>query len=137
MSAEAFTPFIIGTRGSALALTQSAELQRRLVKAHPGLELKEQIIQSVGDKQPDVPLSNVGVTIDKGFFTSELEVVLAKGEINCAVHSLKDMPTELAEGFTLAAILPREEIGEVVISKNAQITSIKDLPEAAQVATSS
>lgn len=134
MSGKSFT---IGTRGSALALTQSAELQKHLGQAHPGLCIAEQIIHSIGDKQPDIPLSTVGVTMDKGFFTSELEVVLAKGGIHCAVHSLKDMPTELAEGFTLAAILPREEVGEVVITKDAVVRSINDLPESAEVATSS
>ena len=110
----------VGTRGSELALKQS-QLAIEAMKAHtPGLEAEIVIIHTDGDAHTDIPLCSVNKTAgtqDKGVFVASLERALANGEIDCAVHSLKDMPGQLAEDFELAAILPREDIWDALILK--------------------
>ncbi len=110
----------VGTRGSELALKQ-AQLAIEAMKAHtPGLEAEIVIIHTDGDAHTDIPLCSVNKTAgtqDKGVFVASLERALANGEIDCAVHSLKDMPGQLAEDFELAAILPREDIWDALILK--------------------
>lgn len=103
---------IIGTRGSALALWQANEVKRRLEEAHPGLETSLRIFKTKGDHILDRPLSEVG---GKGLFTKELEDAMLAGEIQLAVHSLKDMPTGLPEGLTLGAIPARGDVRDVLI----------------------
>lgn len=103
---------IIGTRGSALALWQANEVKRRLEEAHPGLEASLRIFKTKGDHILDRPLSEVG---GKGLFTKELEDAMLAGEIQLAVHSLKDMPTGLPEGLTLGAIPARGDVRDVLI----------------------
>src|SRR5205814_24317 len=94
----------IGSRGSQLALWQAHHVSDLLEKR--GHEVSIEVIKTTGDKITEVALSKVGT---KGMFTKEIEEALAEGRIDLAVHSLKDLPTELAADFTLAAILPRED----------------------------
>ena len=96
--------FIIGTRGSKLALAQAEQVKRELLLAYPDLEVELRIIKTKGDKRLDLSLNASG---DKGLFTKELEEALFAGEIDCAVHSLKDLPVELCSGTSLGAILRR------------------------------
>ncbi|HEY0305569.1 MAG TPA: hypothetical protein VGC44_11355, partial [Longimicrobiales bacterium] len=89
----------IGSRGSALALWQSNFVRDRLREAHPGLEIEIEIIHTTGDKILDVPLAKIG---DKGLFTKELDRALLDERVDFAVHSLKDVPTRIEPGLTLA-----------------------------------
>ena len=121
------THITIGSRGSQLALWQSrwvaAELERR------GFSTSLEIIKTTGDRITGVPLSQVG---GKGLFTKELEEALLAGSIDIAVHSLKDMPTELPEGLTLAATPVREDPRDALIGG-----ALAQLPHGARVGTSS
>lgn len=110
----------IGTRGSELALAQTHQAIAALQAANPGLECTVKIISTAGDQRTDIPLHQVNAatgTGDKGVFIAAIEEALAAGEIDCAVHSLKDMPGVLDERFALAAVLPREEIQDVLVMK--------------------
>lgn len=110
----------LGTRGSELAQCQTALVEQALLGNFPHCELERKIIQTAGDKRTDIPLNEVNRatnTQDKGVFIAALEEALAAGEIDCAVHSLKDMPGILDERFELVAFLPREEIQDVLIVK--------------------
>ena len=118
---------VIGSRGSQLALWQSRWVSAEL--ALLGYETRIEIIHTTGDKITDVPLSKVGT---KGLFTKELEEALLAKSIHLAVHSLKDMPTALPAGLTLAAIPVREDPRDAVVG-----CRIADLPQAARVGTSS
>jgi hydroxymethylbilane synthase len=124
----------IGTRGSPLALAQAREVEDRLREAHgPGrLAFEVRIIKTTGDRIQDRPLAEAG---GKGLFTKEIEEALLAGEVEIAVHSMKDMPTVLPAGLTLAAFLPREDVRDALISPKA--ASLADLPGGALVATSS
>lgn len=100
---------IIGTRGSALALAQADMVRAALSLRYPELDVRCEIIHTIGDRRTDVPLADVARVsgmVDKGIFIKELETALRDGRIDVAVHSLKDVPSELAAGFTLAAVLP-------------------------------
>jgi hydroxymethylbilane synthase len=123
----------IGTRGSPLALAQASEVQRRLEAAHgPGaLAFEIRAIKTSGDRIQDRPLSDAG---GKGLFTKEIEEALLAGEIDAAVHSMKDMPTELPAGLTVTCFLPREDVRDAFVSRGA--TGLRDLPPGAVVATS-
>ncbi len=122
---------VIGSRGSQLALWQANYIQARL--AEHGLESRIEIIQTTGDRITGVPLSQLGpMTSTKGLFTKELEEALLDGRIHLAVHSLKDMPTELPEGLHLAAIPAREDVRDALIGK-----TLDELPNGARVGTSS
>ena len=120
----------IGSRGSQLALWQANHIKTLLQEQ--GHEVEIQIIHTTGDKITDVPLAKVGT---KGMFTKEIEEALAANQIDLAVHSLKDLPTELTPGFSMAAITEREDPRDVFCSHKFQ--SIEDLPQAAKVGTSS
>jgi len=117
----------VGSRGSQLALWQARWIQARLRDF--GVESRLEIIHTTGDKITDVALSKVGT---KGLFTKEIEEALLSGAIDVAVHSLKDMPTELPEGLTLAAIPEREDPRDALIGR-----SLKALAQGARVGTSS
>lgn len=121
---------IIGTRGSRLALAQAEEVKSKLQTAHPELEVELRIIKTTGDKRLDLSLNASG---DKGLFTKELEVALHNGEIDCAVHSLKDLPVELNEGTILSAILRREDPRDVLLGGY----TFETLPQGAIIGTSS
>ncbi len=102
----------IGSRGSELALWQAQWVQRKLSEQNAGLEITIQIIKTKGDKILDSPLSTIG---DKGLFTKEIEQALLKNEIDLAVHSLKDLPTELPDGLRIGAVCEREDVRDVFI----------------------
>jgi hydroxymethylbilane synthase len=118
---------VIGSRGSQLALWQANWVKARL-EAN-GSECRIEIIKTTGDKITDVPLAKVG---SKGLFTKEIEEALLDGSVDLAVHSLKDMPTELPEGLTLAAIPEREDVRDAIIGM-----TLSELPHGALVGTSS
>ena len=124
----------IGTRGSPLALAQAGETQRRLETARgPGrLTFEIRAIKTTGDRIQDRPLSDAG---GKGLFTKEIEEALLAGEIDLAVHSMKDMPTELPAGLTISCFLPREDVRDAFISHTAP--TLAGLAKGARVATSS
>jgi len=117
----------VGSRGSQLALWQARWIQSRLQSL--GMESKLEIIHTTGDKITDVALSKVGT---KGLFTKEIEEALLSGAIDLAVHSLKDMPTELPAGLTLAAIPEREDPRDALVGHR-----LAGLPQQAIVGTSS
>src|SRR5215471_11595496 len=120
----------IGSRGSQLALWQAHHISDLLrVQGH---EVELEIIKTTGDKILDVALAKVGT---KGMFTKEIEEALAEGRVDLAVHSLKDLPTELSPGFEIAAITKRENSQDVFCS--AKYSDIDSLPQGARVGTSS
>jgi hydroxymethylbilane synthase len=125
----------IGSRGSQLALWQASHISA-LLRAR-GHEVQIEIIHTTGDKITDVPLAMVGTKggLGKGIFTKEIEEALAAGRVDLAVHSLKDLPTELPPGFDLAAITEREDPRDAFCSRH--YTRIEDLPQNARVGTSS
>jgi hydroxymethylbilane synthase len=118
---------VIGSRGSRLALWQANWIKQRLETL--GHQCHIEIIQTTGDKITDVALSKVGT---KGLFTKEIEEALLDGRIDLAVHSLKDMPTELPANLTLAAIPQREDPRDAVVGKK-----LWELPQGARIGTSS
>ncbi len=120
----------IGSRGSQLALWQAHHISALLRER--GHEVELAIIKTTGDKITDVALAKVGT---KGMFTKEIEEALAEGRVDLAVHSLKDLPTELSSGFAIAAITKRENPRDVFCSK--KYNSIEELPQRARVGTSS
>ncbi len=123
---------IIGTRSSPLALWQADFTQAELSKHFPDLEIELKLVKTTGDVLLDSPLSKIG---DMGLFTKDIEKHLISGEIDLAVHSLKDVPTETPEGLMLAAFTEREDTRDVIISKNGE--SLKTLKQDAKIATSS
>lgn len=102
----------IGTRGSRLALKQAALVQDALSQTCGRTETELVILRTRGDRIQDKPLSEIG---DKGVFASELEQALLSGQIDLAVHSAKDLPMALAEGLTIAAVLPRADVRDVLV----------------------
>lgn len=111
-------PLRIGTRGSELALRQTQIFIDALHETMPDLPTETVIIQTAGDQRTDLPLCRVNRatgTADKGVFVATIEEALARGEIDCAVHSCKDMPGVLDERMALAAVLPREDVGEALV----------------------
>src|SRR5579864_2882013 len=120
----------IGSRGSQLALWQANHIAS-LLKAN-GHHVEIEIIRTTGDKIADVALSQVGT---KGMFTKEIEEALAEGRVHLAVHSLKDLPTEVPPGFELAAITRREDPRDVLLSRDHR--GLNQLPQGARVGTSS
>ncbi|MGB5067873.1 MAG: hydroxymethylbilane synthase [Albidovulum sp.] len=127
-------PLKIGTRGSPLALAQAIETRRRLMTAHGLTEdaCEIVIIKTTGDRVQDRPLKELG---GKGLFTREIEEALLAGEIDIAVHSMKDMPVLQPDGLLLDCYLPREDVRDAFVSPAA--ASLEDLPQGAVVGTSS
>ncbi len=128
---------ILGTRGSELALTQTTMVTAALQNAHPQLHIERQIIQTSGDKRQDLRFSEFSgvANVDKGIFIKELEIALENRQIDAAVHSLKDVPSDLAAGFTIAAVLSRAPIEDVLITRDPH--TLDSLPKGARVGTSS
>jgi hydroxymethylbilane synthase len=122
----------IGTRGSKLALQQSAWVRQRIAERHPGLSIDVVRIRTTGDMITDVPLAQVG---GKGLFVKEIEEALLRQEIDLAVHSMKDVPVELPAGLHLGAITEREDPRDVLISREGQ--GLEQLPAGARIGTSS
>jgi len=122
----------IATRGSMLALWQANHIKDSIEKAHPGTSVELLKIKTTGDKILDVPLAQVG---GKGLFVKEIEEALLDGRADLAVHSLKDVPTELPEGLGLAVITEREDARDALISRGKK--KLVDLPEGAKLGSSS
>lgn len=123
---------IIGTRGSKLALYQANLVKSKLEQAYPSLEVLINIIKTKGDKILDVALSKIG---DKGFFTKEIQDALYNGEVDIAVHSLKDLPTELPKGSKIGSILERVNHRDVLVSVGGK--KLADFTSEDKIATSS
>ena len=164
---QAFMPeklIIICTRGSALALAQSNMIAAMCRAAFPRLRFELKIIKTTGDKLQKASMAKVEGGLPKGLFTKELEVALVKGQADLAVHSLKDLPTDLPAGLVLAATPKREDVRDVLIYRDAAFLAeqkdnineqsdwspgqaelcgfkphikLKDLPKGATIATSS
>lgn len=121
---------VVGTRGSALALAQTESVCAALRRARPGIDIRVERIRTTGDVSGDVPLAELG----RGVFVTEIETALRAGRIDLAVHSAKDLPSTLAPDLTLAAILPREDARDVLVSP---YRTARALPPGARVGTSS
>jgi len=157
-------PIIIATRGSALALAQSNMIAAMCRAAFPRLRFELKIIKTTGDKLQKASMAKTDPSLPKGLFTKELEVALVKGQADLAVHSLKDLPTDLPQGLILAATPKREDVRDVLIYRSADFLSsqlstinsqqdwspgqsdlrgykpnlkLKDFPKGATIATSS
>ena len=122
----------IGTRGSTLALRQTVWVRERIAERYPGIKIEVVKIKTTGDKITDVPLASVG---GKGLFVKEIEEALLSKEIDLAVHSVKDVPTELPSGLHLGAITEREDPRDVLVSRDG--LRLKALPAGARIGTSS
>ena len=123
---------IIGSRGSQLALWQAEWVKERLKELYPEGQFSIKRIKTRGDKILDVALAKIE---GKGFFTKEIEESLLRGEIDLAVHSLKDLPTEMPSGLLIGAVTVRSEAHDVLASKDGQ--DLSQLPGGARVGTSS
>ncbi len=124
---------VIGSRGSDLALWQSNFIKQQIEKKNKNVSVQIKIFKTQGDKIQDVALSKIG---DKSLFTKELEHALLKKEIDIAVHSLKDLQTQIPDGLKLAAVTKRHKVEDVLIS-NKKGTNLFNLKEKAVVATGS
>lgn len=158
------SPIIIATRGSALALAQANMIAAQCRAAFPQLRFELKIIRTTGDKLQTASLANIaGESVPKGLFTKELEIALVNRHADLAVHSLKDLPTELPAGLVLAATPMRADVRDVLIYRDAEfiqtrapetaapdrtpnpvpltglkpLTKLKDFPQGATIATSS
>ncbi|HQH52262.1 MAG TPA: hydroxymethylbilane synthase, partial [Candidatus Hydrogenedentes bacterium] len=123
---------LIGSRGSGLAMCQSRQIAEALRRLVPDAEVAITVVRTTGDKIADVPLSLVG---GKGLFTKELEEALLAGTIDLAVHSMKDLPTELPEGLCVGAVPTRENPYDVLVSREG--LALDQLPAGARIGTSS
>ncbi|MGD0253096.1 MAG: hydroxymethylbilane synthase [Verrucomicrobiota bacterium] len=156
-------PIIIATRGSALALAQANLIAAQCRETFPRLRFELKIIKTTGDKLQTASMAKKDGSLPKGLFTKELEIALVKGRADLAVHSLKDLPTDLPAGLTLAATPKRADVRDVLIYRDAEFIKtraaatvsadwvpgqdalrgfqphlkLKDLPAKATIATSS
>jgi len=156
-------PIILATRGSALALAQTQMMLDQCRQAFPKLRFEIKIIKTTGDKMLTASLTNKDGKLPKGLFTKDLEVALVKGHADLAIHSLKDLPTELPQGLILGAVSKRADVRDVLLYRDAEFLAtqklaaeveewspghserrgfkpkltLKDLPKGATVATSS
>ena len=137
MSAE--KPIFIGTRGSALALVQANQILAQCRAAFPDQAFELNVIKTTGDKLQAASLANPDASLPKGLFTKELEVALLDGTADLAVHSLKDLPTELPEGLILGAVTEREDVRDVLVCRASEgkISSVTELPESVTIGSSS
>jgi hydroxymethylbilane synthase len=126
------TTLVLGTRGSKLALQQSEWFQARIHAVAPEVRVSLRKIQTSGDKIVDVPLAKIG---GKGLFVKEIEEALLSGDIDLAVHSMKDVPTLLPDGLEILCVPPREDARDALISRDG--TSFRNLRQGAKIGTSS
>ncbi|PID74052.1 MAG: hydroxymethylbilane synthase [Desulfobacterales bacterium] len=124
--------FVIGTRGSRLALWQSEWVKMEIERRFPGVTVELEIIRTRGDRILDVPLAKVG---GKGLFVKEIEDALLSGRVDMAVHSMKDMPAKIPEGLVIGAVPKREDPRDALICASA--SGLSELPEGAKVGTAS
>jgi hydroxymethylbilane synthase len=122
----------MGSRGSKLAMVQTHEVQKLLQKAHPALTIQIQMIKTTGDRESELPFSKIGT---KGIFTKELDEALLESRIECATHSLKDLPSDLPKGLKLAAITSCLDPRDAVVSKDG--VKLSRLPAGSRIGTSS
>jgi hydroxymethylbilane synthase len=125
----------LGTRGSQLALAQAEIAKQALLSSGLVETVDLRVIKTTGDQRLDLRLDDSGKSFDKGLFTKELEQALLNGEIDLAVHSLKDLPTEAVENLIVDAVLPREDPVDILVSKFPH--GLDGLPKGALIATSS
>ncbi|RME93156.1 MAG: hypothetical protein D6766_08685, partial [Verrucomicrobia bacterium] len=153
-------PIILATRGSPLALVQTEQVLAACRAAFPRLRFEMKIIKTTGDKLQRASMARKADTLPKGLFTKELETALLRRRADLAVHSLKDLPTDLPSGLALGAVLPREDVRDVLIYRSEIGAAwqppaeegldplpprrsfpagmkVADLPEGATIATSS
>lgn len=123
---------IIGTRSSKLALWQAEYVKKQLENKYKELKVELKLMTTKGDKILDAPLAKIG---GKGLFTKELETAMLAGNIDIAVHSLKDMPTEIPAGLVISAITKRFDAGDAMVSNKYK--NLTELPAGAKVGTSS
>jgi hydroxymethylbilane synthase len=123
---------IIGTRGSKLALTQTKFVAEKLKKAIPEAKIEICVIKTSGDIMQDVSLLTIG---GQGVFVKEIEEALLSCKIDLAVHSMKDVPGETPEGLMFAAILPREDVRDALVSRNN--IKMEFMPKGAKIGTGS
>ena len=124
--------FVLATRGSELALRQAKLVRSALLGFWPGLEVREEIVRTTGDRHPDDDLAALG---GSGVFTKELERVVIAGHADAAVHSLKDLPVDLPAGLVVGAVLTRANPDDVLVSRHAG--GVAGLPRGARVGTGS
>jgi hydroxymethylbilane synthase len=129
---SAARPLRIGTRASQLALWQAEHLSALLCALAGAPPVEVVHVRTRGDSQAEVPLWRVG---GRAFFTREIDQALLAGEVDVAVHSLKDLPTELEAGLVLAATLPRADARDALVSRTG--AALRDLPQGARIGTSS
>lgn len=126
---------VIGTRGSALALWQAHAVAEAFESAYPGLAVDIRVIKTTGDRNLSTPLAEIG---DKGLFTKDLEAALAAGEVDVCVHSMKDVPTELAPGCGIVAMLPRADVRDALVcGPRVEASCLEELPAGARIGTGS
>ncbi len=123
---------IIGSRASKLARVQANLIKDLLQEKYPVLDIEIKTIKTTGDKILDVSLDKIG---DKGLFTKEIEAALLAGDIDLAVHSLKDLPVEITAGLKIAAVTPREDPRDILVSLKGD--NLKSLPKKSRIGTSS
>src|SRR6266403_3404215 len=112
------SPILLATRGSALALAQANAVLAQCRAAFPKLAFEIKIIRTTGDKLQTASLAQEGKALPKGLFTKELEVALLEHKVDLAVHSLKDLPTELPAGLKLGAVGKRADVRDVLIYRD-------------------
>ena len=122
---------VVGTRGSPLAVVQTEAVLELLRRRHPNVEFVVKEIRTQGDIAGEAPLAK----LPRGIFAKELENALARGEIDMAVHSFKDLPTDLDAGFSIAAIGRREDPRDVLVTPDRR--TLAELPEGSRLGTSS
>src|SRR5712671_201180 len=113
------SPILLATRGSALALAQANAVLAQCRAAFPKLHFELKIVKTTGDKLQTASLAKEGTELPKGLFTKELEVALLKHKADLAVHSLKDLPTDLPAGLRLGAVGERADVRDVLIYRDA------------------
>ncbi|MEB3259661.1 MAG: hydroxymethylbilane synthase [Cyanobacteriota bacterium] len=129
------SPLRIASRRSQLAMVQTHWVRDALIQAHPGLEIRIEAMATQGDKILDVALAKIG---DKGLFTKELEAQMLVDQADIAVHSLKDLPTQLPEGLLLGCVTEREDPADaLVVHEKHRDQTLATLPEGSVVGTSS
>jgi hydroxymethylbilane synthase len=122
----------IGTRGSKLALTQANLVADKIKKEAPDVNIEICVIKTSGDIMQDISLLKIG---GKGVFVKEIEDALLSGAIDLAVHSMKDVPTQTPPGLVFAAVLPREDVRDILVSKGAR--KIEQMRKGAKIGTGS
>ena len=129
---QAIRELVIGTRGSELAVWQAEWIQTRLRELEPGLSVSLKRIKTTGDRILETPLAMIG---GKGLFVKEIEEALIRAEIDLAIHSMKDVPTQLPDGLEILSIPAREDPRDALISREGDV--LQNLPSGARIGTSS